>query len=132
MKKKVASTKKVQSAVVTPKMLDTGIASLAKLITDGQKMRDARLDAHEKRFDTLEEALQHVGLHMVTKDVFEPVAERTVRLEQNSNTTITTMDFLTKKYTELNLEYQSVLLQTRRYQRWFDQLAAKTGVTLDV
>ncbi len=68
---------------------------------------------------------------VVTKEEFHTLEERMSDLTHNTDRLVTAVDGLVKGYDDLRIEYVAIKYQLSRYERWFEELAKKTGVKLE-
>lgn len=83
---------------------------------------------------SLEAKLDSVIDAMATRQEFQTykaeVNERLDRIEKNIERLVTAIDALSKKVEALTVEYHVINRQMDRYDRWFKEIAEKTGIEL--
>lgn len=95
------------------------------------------MDKESKQyFGALNEKLDRVIMAMATHEDIARLGARVDAMERKFddrfNKVMTAIDGLTKIVTDLATEYAMIKLQLDRYDRWFKQIAAHTGVKLEI
>lgn len=68
---------------------------------------------------------------MVTQDEMRAFDDTLGHLVETVDRLAVSIDKIVARYDELYLEYAAIKIQLSRYERWFEQLAKQTGVTLE-
>jgi len=83
-------------------------------------------------FKELDEKLDRVIDALLTKDnVRGIVREETNDIRESIKDLVDGIDKLVTAFQELRLEYVSIKMQLERHERWFKQVAEKTGLKFD-
>ena len=83
-------------------------------------------------FKELDAKLDRVIDAMLTEEtVRKIVREETADLRKSVQDLVTGIDKLVKSFEELQIEYVSIKVQLTRHEKWFKQLAEKTGLKLE-
>lgn len=64
-------------------------------------------------------------------DVRRIVQEETADLRKSVQDLVVGIDQLVKSFKELQIEYMSIKVQLDRHEKWFKQIAEKTGLKLE-
>jgi len=91
---------------------------MTKTSNVGFKELDAKLD---RVIDAL----------LTEEDVRKIVREETADLRKSVQDLVKGIDRLVTEFEKLRLEYASIVVQLSRHERWFKQVAEKTGLKLD-
>lgn len=80
--------------------------------------------------ESLDAKLDRVIDAMVTRQEFDTLTNRVQAIEQTLHQVLLSIDKLAKSVDDLLLEYASIKVQLDRHERWFKEIAKKTGVEL--
>jgi predicted nucleic acid-binding Zn-ribbon protein len=67
---------------------------------------------------------------LATKDDIRALDKRITTLEETTRKLVDSVEKLVKLVTDLQMEYAAIKMQLTRYDRWFKQIAEKTGIDL--
>ena len=85
-------------------------------------------------FDELNAKLDRVIMAMVTQEdlakIRTEMREGFRELRESVTALTNSVDKLLKRFADLEIEYAATKMQMDRYDRWFKQIAEKTGVEL--
>jgi argininosuccinate synthase len=84
-----------------------------------------------EKLDALDSKLDRLISVVVTKEEIRPIENRMQDVAYNLERLVTAVDGLVKGYDDLRIEYVAIKSQLSRYERWFEELAKKTGVKLE-
>lgn len=91
---------------------------------------DAKFDSKFDALDTkIDRVIDAIAL-LPTRKEFNELEERVADLGRSIEKLVTSIDALTKSVGDVKLEYLVIKRQMERYDRWFQEIAKKTGIEL--
>ncbi len=91
----------------------------------------ARKQTPAVTLESLNETLEKLVTVVATKDELLQVDERLTEQSDLLQRIMQATDAMVGNYDKLYVEYAAIKLQLSRYERWFEQLAKKTGTRLE-
>lgn len=100
------------------------------MLTAGVYLRS--MAKKEVGFSELNDKLDRVIDAMLTKeDVRKIVQEELQEIQKVQRDILQSLDSLATTIAKLQIEYASIVMQLSRHERWFKQIADKTGLSLE-
>lgn len=94
--------------------------------------RKTNLENEQGDMRSLHDKVDRIIQAMATREDIHELILRADAHDEKFDRLVTALDATSKSYDTLRLEYAAIKLQLSRYERWFDQVAKKTGIQLEV